>query len=107
VKTDNGEMEEGMPLKRARSDIIVTTEGVEFLMNDEATEVPCRAERDLLREKFGSSGDDGDENAFRLNRELIERAASEKYDAGNIEAGAPSTVIVSAFDMASPLSRKM
>jgi Protein of unknown function (DUF1488) len=102
-----GEMEERMPLKRAKPDIIVTTEGVEFLMSDESTEVPCRAECELLREKFGSSGADGDERAFRLNRETIEEAASNKYDAGKIEANAPSKVIVSAFDMASPLSRKM
>jgi hypothetical protein len=100
-------MEERMPLKRAKPDIIVTTEGVEFLMNDESTEVPCRAECELLREKFGSSGADGDERAFRLNRESIEEAASEKYDAGKIEASAPRKVIISAFDMASPLSRKM
>jgi Protein of unknown function (DUF1488) len=100
-------MEECMPLKRSRPEILVTTEGVEFLMNDESTEVPCWAESELLREKFGSSGANGDERAFQLNRESIEGAASAKYDAGDIELHAPWKVIVSASDMASPLSRKM
>jgi Protein of unknown function (DUF1488) len=100
-------MEDDMPLKRSRPEFLVTTEGVEFLMSDESTEVPCRAECELLREKFGSSGADGDERAFRLNRETIEEAASNKYDAGKIEAHAPWKVVVSAFDMASPLSQKM
>ncbi len=96
-----------MPLKRSRPEILITTEGVEFLMQDESTEVPCRAEPELLREKFGSSGAADDERAFRLNRDSIEGAASAKYDAGDIEPHAPCKVIVSASDMASPLSRKM
>jgi hypothetical protein len=102
-----GAKEDIMPLKRSRPEILITTDGVEFLMVDESTEVPCRAECDLLREKFGSGGSDGDESAFRLNRESIEGAASAKYDAGNIEPNAPWKIIVSASDMASPLSRKM
>ena len=98
-----------MPLKRSRQDILVTMDGVDFLMEDDrSTEVTCRADCDLLRDKFGSRGGlDGDETTFRLNREAIEGAASDKYDAGKIEIRAPSKIIVSAADMASPLSQKM
>ena len=42
-----------MPLKRSGPRILITTEGIEFLMMDGHTEVLCRAECDLLREKFG------------------------------------------------------
>jgi len=96
-----------MPLKRSGPRILITTEGVEFLMVDGLMEVVCRAECGLLREKFDSSGADGDERTFLLNRDSIEQAASDKYDAGEIESGAPRTIIVSVSDMASPLSRKM
>jgi hypothetical protein len=97
-----------MPLKRSVEEILVTMDGVEFLMADESTEVPCRAECGLLRDRFGSGGDPhGNEKAFRLNREDIEGAASNKYDAGKIEPRAPWKIIVSATDMASPLSQKM
>jgi hypothetical protein len=97
-----------MQLKRSRERILATVDGVEFLMADRSTEVPCRAERGLLCDRFGSSGDShGNENAFRLNREDIEGAASNKYDAGKIETRAPWKIIVSATDIASPLSQKM
>jgi Protein of unknown function (DUF1488) len=97
-----------MPLKRSRDKILVTIDGVEFLMADQSTEVPCRAESGRLCDRFGSSGDShGNEKAFRLNREDIERAASSKYDAGKIEPRAPWKIIVSATDIASPLSQKM
>src|ERR687887_475134 len=97
-----------MPLKRGREEILVTIDGVEFLMTDESTEVPCRVECGLLRDRFGSSGDShGNAKAFRLNREDVEGAASDKYDAGKIEPHAPWKIIVSASDMASPLSQKM
>jgi hypothetical protein len=97
-----------MPLKRSRDKILVTIDGVEFLMADQSTEVPCRAECGLLCDRFGSSGDShGNEKAFRLNREYIEGAASNKYDAGKIEPRAPWKIIVSAADIASPLSQKM
>jgi hypothetical protein len=97
-----------MTLKRSKEEILVTIDGVEFLMADESTEVPCRAECGLLCDRFGSIGDShGNENAFRLNREDIEGAASNKYDAGKIEPRAPWKIIVSATDMASPLSQKM
>lgn len=100
-------MVEWMPLKRSGPRMLITTEGIEFLMMDQSREVVCRAACDLLREKFGSSGADGDERAFLLNRDSIEKVASDKYDAGEIEPGEPRKVIVSASDMASPLSRKM
>jgi hypothetical protein len=100
-------MEAGMPLKRGRPEIVITSEGIEFLMQEETTEVLCRAERDLLRDKFGSRDGEGDERTFRLNRESIEEVASDKYDVGNVESRSPWKVIVSAADMASPLSRKM
>jgi hypothetical protein len=48
----------------------------------------------------------GDE-AFRLNRELIEQAASDKYDAGRLEPHIDERIVVTAADMASPLSQKM
>jgi hypothetical protein len=97
-----------MPLKRSREEILVTIDGVEFLMADDSTDVPCKAECGLLRDRFGSRGDShGNERAFRLNREDIEGAASSKYDAGKIEPRAPWKIIISASDMASPLSQKM
>jgi uncharacterized protein DUF1488 len=97
-----------MPLSRAREDILVTMNGVKFLMQDGATEVPCRATRDLLAERFDSDGErDADEAAFQRHRVAIERAASDKYDAGGVEDRADPKVVVTPFDMASPLSRKM
>jgi uncharacterized protein DUF1488 len=97
-----------MTLKRRSEKILATIDGVEFLMADESTEVPCRAECGLLCDRFGSNGDShGNEKAFRLNREDIEGAASNKYDAGKIEPRAPWKIIVSTTDMASPLSQKM
>lgn len=87
---------------------MVTMNGVKFLMADGSTEVPCRASRELLGERFDSNGDpSGDERAFRLHREAIEQAASDKYDAGQIEPRIDPKIIVTASDMASPLSRKM
>jgi hypothetical protein len=50
---------------------------------------------------------DGDEKAFRGNRAAIEQAASDKYDSGQIEARIDPKIIVTALDMASPLSRKL
>ncbi len=97
-----------MPLRRSKEEILTTMNGVSFLMEDGLTEVPCRAESELLRERFGSTGDlAGDEKAFRLFREAIEKAASDKYDAGKIEPRTHAKIVVSAADMASPLSQKM
>jgi Protein of unknown function (DUF1488) len=97
-----------MPLTRSKEQILVTMNGVKFLMADGATEVPCRAARGLLDERFGSNGDQAeDEKAFHLNRSAIERAASDKYDAGQIEPYIDPKIVVTAWDMASPLSRKM
>jgi len=77
-------------------------------MADGATEVPCRAARELLEDRFGSNGEQAeDEKAFRLNRSAIERAASDKYDAGQVEPNVDPKIVVTAWDMASPLSRKM
>ena len=97
-----------MPLKRSKEQILVGMKGIKFLMTDGTTEVPCTASRDLLAEKFGSNGDpDDDEAAFRSNRAAIEKVASDKYDAGEVEPSDDPKVLVTAFDMASPLSRKM
>ena len=97
-----------MPLTRSKEQILITMNGVKFLMADGATEVPCRAARELLEDRFGSNGDQAeDEKAFRLNRSAIEQAASDKYDAGQVEPNVDPKIVVSAWDMASPLSRKM
>jgi hypothetical protein len=101
-------MEKTMPLTRRKEQILITMNGVKFLMGDGATEVPCRASRELLEDRFGSNGNQAeDEKAFHLNRAAIEQAASDKYDAGQIEPHADPKVVVTAWDMASPLSRKM
>jgi hypothetical protein len=97
-----------MPLRRSRDQILSTMNGVKFLMEDERTEIPCRATPDLLRGRFGSGGDSaGNEKVFREHRVEIELAASEKYDAGLLESEIDPKIIVTEFDMASPLSRKM
>lgn len=97
-----------MPLKRGRDQFLTGMDGVTFLMTDSGGEVPCRVSEVLLCDKFESSGQrDGNETAFRLNRELIERAASNKYDAGELALHSDARVIVMATDMASSLSRKM
>ena len=97
-----------MPLSRSKEEILITMNGVKFLMQHGGTEVPCRASRELLAERFDSNGErDGDEAAFRLHRTAIERAASDKYDAGEIEPHIDPKIIVTTRDMASPLSRKM
>ena len=97
-----------MPLMRCKEQILITMKGVEFLMTDGSNEVPCTATRELLEDRFGSNGErDGDEKAFRGNRAAIEQAASDKYDSGQIEARIDPKIIVTAFDMASSLSRKL
>jgi len=101
-------MEKTMPLTRSKEQILITMNGVKFLMADGATEVPCRASRELLEDRFGSNGDQAeDEKIFHLNRAAIEQAASDKYDAGQVEPHVDPKVVVTAWDMASPLSRKM
>jgi uncharacterized protein DUF1488 len=97
-----------MPLSRGREDILITMNGVRFLMRDGETEVSCRAAPELLAEKFDSNGEPTDnERVFRVNRVAIEQAASRKYDAGEIEPRMDPKVVVTATDMASPLSRKL
>jgi hypothetical protein len=97
-----------MPLKRSEDRVLVSMQGVTFLMADGDTEVPCQVSEELLRDKFESSGERASEEAaFRRNRELIEQAASDKYDAGKLAPHADASVIVMAADMASPLSRKL
>jgi Protein of unknown function (DUF1488) len=97
-----------MPLTRSKEQILVTMNGVKFLMADGATEVPCRATQELLQDRYGSNGDQAeDEKAFLLNRVAIEQAASDKYDAGQVEPYVDPKIIVTGWDMASPLSRKM
>jgi hypothetical protein len=97
-----------MPLRRSREDILVTMNGVRFLMRDGETEVTCRAASELLAERFGSNGEPNDnERVFLVNRVAIEQAASRKYDAGEIEPRMDPRVVVTATDMASPLSRKL
>ena len=96
-----------MPLTRSNEHILTTMMGVKFLMRDGKSEVSCRAARELLRHRFGSSDRDGDGEAFKLHREAIEKAASDKYDAGMVEPHTDVTVVVNEVDMASSLSRKM
>lgn len=97
-----------MPLTRSRDETLTTMNGVKFLMEDGQTEVPCTATPELLAEKFGSNGEpEENEKAFRLNRAAIEEAASNKYDAGEIESRIDPKIVVTTTDMASPLSRKM
>jgi hypothetical protein len=97
-----------MPLTRSKEEILVTMNGVKFLMADGATEVPCRASRELLEDRFGSNGDQAvDEKVFREHRSAIEQAASDKYDSGQVEPHIDPKIEVTAWDMASPLSRKM
>jgi hypothetical protein len=101
-------MEDTMPLTRSREKILTTMNGVKFLMADGRTEVPCTATPELLGEKFGSNGEPSEnEKAFQLNRAAIEQAASDKYDAGKIESRIDPKILVTATDMASPLSQKM
>jgi hypothetical protein len=76
-------------------------------MRDGKTEVACEAARELLRYRFGSSDRGGDGETFKLHREAIEKAASDKYDAGMVEPHTDATVVVREIDMVSPLSRKM
>jgi hypothetical protein len=96
-----------MPLVRSKEEVLTTMMGVKFLMRDSDREVACRAARELLRFRFDSRDGDGDKKAFELHREAIEKAASDKYDAGMVEPRTDATVVVREIDMASPLSRKM
>ena len=96
-----------MPLTRSKEQILTTMNGVKFLMEDGSTEVPCTATRELLEDRFGNGDRDEDEKAFRLNRAAIEQAASDKYDAGEVEPRVDPKIVVTARDMASPLSRKI
>jgi hypothetical protein len=96
-----------MPLSRAREEILTTMNGVKFLMKDGEFEVPCRATLDLLADRFDSGATpDGHEQAFLLHRDAIERAASAKFDEGDTEPHDDPKVVITASDMASPLSRK-
>lgn len=96
-----------MPLSRAREEILTTMNGVKFLMQDKGMEVPCRATLDLLAGRFDSGPTpNGHEQAFLFHRDAIERAASTTFDEGNIEPHLDPKVVITARDMASPLSRK-
>jgi hypothetical protein len=96
-----------MPLSRAREEILTTMNGVKFLMQDKGMEVPCRATLDLLAGRFDSGPTpNGHKQAFLLHRDAIEQAASAKFDEGNIEPHLDPKVVITARDMASPLSRK-
>jgi hypothetical protein len=90
--------------QRAGSD---DDDGCQVSMRDGDSEVACRAARELLRYRFGSRDRCGDEVRFKLHRQVIEKAASNKYDAGMIEDHADAAVVVTEADMASSLSRKM
>jgi hypothetical protein len=97
-----------MPLKRGKDKVLISMDGVTFLMVDGGTEVPCRVSEELLRGKFGSNGErGGNDAAFRLNREPIEQAASDKYDAGELAWHSDARVILVVADMASSLSKKV
>jgi hypothetical protein len=61
----------------------------------------------LLRERYGSDGEGrGDAAAFENYRPTIERAASEKYDAGKVDRDREVQIIVALEDVASHLSLK-
>ena len=90
-----------------RDEFFSTLNGVSFLMEDGNVEVRCRAVREMLRDRFGSDRDEADAEAFKANREEIERAASDKYDAGKFEVGTDVLMVVTGYDMASPLSQKI
>ena len=77
------------------------------MMTDGESEVACRINKDVLRYRFGSSDPDSDMAVFRVHRNEIELAASEKYDAGKIEYSSDATVVILEEDLASPLSKKM
>jgi hypothetical protein len=96
-----------MPLSRAREEILVDMNGVNFLMKDGAVEVLCRATSDLLLFRFDSAGECQGKSAFHKHRVAIEQAAIDKYEACCTQAGADPQVIVTLWDMSSPLSRKM
>jgi Protein of unknown function (DUF1488) len=96
-----------MPLLRRKPEFVSTLNGVEFLMHDGEREVTCCATRDLLRNRFGSKDRAGDEHAFSENRHAIESIASSKYEAGKTEAGADPKILITEWDMASPLSLKL
>jgi hypothetical protein len=46
-----------MPLMRCKEQILITMNGVKFLMTDGSNEVPCTATRELLEDRFGSDGE--------------------------------------------------
>jgi hypothetical protein len=72
-------------------------------MEDSGMEVPCEATLELLAGRFDSNSTPlAQQQAFLFHRIAIEQAASAKYDAGGIDRG----IVVTARDMASPLSRK-
>ena len=96
-----------MPLTRGRDEFFSTLNGVSFLMEDGNVEVRCRAVREMLRDRFGSDNDEADAEAFKAHREEIERAASDKYDARKFEVGTDVLMVVTGYDMASPLSQKI
>jgi len=96
-----------MPLIRAKEEILTTMNGVKFLMKDGDMEVPCRATLNLLAVRFDSGATpDGHERTFLLHRGAIEQAASAKFDEGDTEPCVDPKVLITASDMASPLSRK-
>jgi hypothetical protein len=60
----------------------------------------------MLQEFYGSTGEgESDAAAFTKYRPVIERAASEKYDAGNAVSG-EEKIVVRGEDVASHLSLK-
>lgn len=68
----------------------------------------CRAASTLLRDQYGSEGEGaGDTAAFEDNRPAIERAPSEKYDAGKIDWDGEVKIIVTSEDIESRLSSKL
>jgi len=96
-----------MPLSRGREQILTTAYGVEFLMENGGMEVSCEATLELLAGRFDSQGTPlAQQEAFLLHRIAIEQAASAKYDAGGSELNIDRGIVVTAKDMASPLSRK-
>jgi len=96
-----------MPLRRKLDRILPTMLGVKFLMTEGELEVACRINKDVLRYRFGSGDSESDVAVFLRHRDEIERAASEKYDAGKIEDSSDAMLVILEDDFASPLSKKM
>ena len=73
-----------MPLERAKIEFLGTgLHGIGFLMRDGTKEVPCRVSLEALSGRGDVTGLN-EAGVFEVYRDEIERAASAKYDCGQI-----------------------